>query len=150
MNMHAIMHGHSAHYKPRASKCVKMAAGHYLLSSVVLLVFMRFIMNTCLVNKVNSQTEDVFYSSWKICKPTFTDRLTISESKIRIWTSRDFTSLRGLIVGFLLLCGDVVANPGPYQQVFNSQNDIKCIVLNARSLKSFNSIQDQDGQSKQV
>ena len=75
--------------------------------------------------------------SWKLFKPSFainhdTRKLTRS--------ARKFNCRHGYLTGLLLLCGDIASHPGPVISRSPTAiiNSVKCLLLNARSLKSFN------------
>lgn len=69
---------------------------------------------------------------------------------MRIRTSRDFTSFGVYVIGLLLLCGDISTHPGPCGSTSVVSATYKCIVLNARSLKSFHRITGPHGQMETV
>ena len=84
----------------------------------------------------------------RFCKPSFKDRSQRSELCGR---QRNFTSPNEYLIGLLLLCGDVATQPGPRMNSINCANSsYKCMVLNARGLKSWNKVQDANLQTELV
>ena len=76
------------------------------------------------------------HSAWKIFKPKIADRLSIPGRTSKFRSSRDFTGLNGLLVGLILLSRDIATYPGPSTVSFSSKASIKCLVMNARRLRS--------------
>lgn len=74
---------------------------------------------------------DNFHSAWKIFKPNIADRLSIPGRTSKFLSSCDFRGFNGLLVKLILLSGDIATTVS-----FSSKASIKCLVMNARSLKS--------------
>ena len=74
---------------------------------------------------------DNFHSAWKIFKPNIADRLSIPGRTSMFLSSCDFTGFNGLLVKLILQSGDIATTVS-----FSSKASIKCLVMNARSLKS--------------
>ena len=74
---------------------------------------------------------DNFHSAWKIFKPNITDRRLIPGCTSKFRSSCNFPGFNGLLVGLILLSGDIATTVS-----FSSKASIKCLVMKARSLKS--------------
>ena len=79
-------------------------------------------------------------TAWRLFKPSVITELQAKSRKTTIRSRRNFTSLSGYaITSLLLLCGDIASHPGPSSLSLDGsqKSSVKCLVLNARSLKSF-------------
>ena len=75
--------------------------------------------------------------SWKLFKPSFAIN---HDTRKLIRSARKFNCRHGYLTGLLLLCGDIASHPGPVISRSPTAiiNSVECLLLNARSLKSFN------------
>ena len=76
------------------------------------------------------------HSAWKLFKPNIAGRPSIPGRTPKFRSSCYYTGFNGLSVGLILLSGDIATHPGPNTVSFSSRASIKCLVMNARSLKS--------------
>ena len=97
-----------------------------------LLIYARSDDNQCFKDRmyVSRYREGCWSSTWRYFKPSLSAKTTSTEFKRR--TYRKFAGPGGYIIGFLLLCGDIISQPGPNA----SQHYVKLLTINARSLKS--------------
>ena len=84
-------------------------------------------------------------SAWKLFKPNVADRPSTGGRTFKFRSSCDFTGFNGLLVGLILLSGDIATHPGPYNESFTSKANIKCLAMNARSLKSLHYSHEVEG-----
>ena len=59
-------------------------------------------------------------------------------------STRKYDDCSGLIIGLLLLCGDISIHPGPPQGRYldSKRSNLNCLVSNARSIKSWHKTMD--------
>ena len=123
-----------------------MAVGSNLLIYATLLVATRFLVLHFLIHRTDymcnhdhfilQATSSSKHSAQKIFKPNIGDRLSIPGRKSKFRSPRDFTGINRLLIGLILLTGDIATHPGPSTVSVSSKASIKSLVMNARSLKS--------------
>ena len=98
-----------------------------------------------MINQSVYLQEGFKFSTWKYFKPVFSPG-TLDSLGPKRRTFRNFHSSGGLAVGLLLLRGDIYSHPGPtISNDMPSNSAFKCIVINARSLKSLHRVGRYEG-----
>ena len=97
-----------------------MAAGRILVCSVgfsVALLFLVFYAQLILLKSMENDigsTRAFEFAAWKLFKPSIDQLSAISGNNRFVPTRhRNFYSTSGFIIGLLLLCGDIISQPGP-------------------------------------
>ena len=101
-----------------------MAAGRILVCSVgfsVALLFLVFYAQLILLKSMENDigsarmpVEAFEFAAWKLFKPSIDQLSAISGNNRFVPTRhRNFYSTSGFIIGLLLLCGDIISQPGP-------------------------------------
>ena len=76
------------------------------------------------------------FAAWKIFKHSIYQPSAMSGSHRFVPTHhRNFYSSSGFITGLLLLCGDIISQPGPTKRTQFGGVPLKGLVINARSMK---------------
>ena len=78
------------------------------------------------------------FAAWKIFKPSIYQPSAMSGNhRFKPTHHRNFYSSSGFITGLLLLCGDIISQPGPTTTKRRQCSvPLKGLVINARSMKS--------------
>ena len=128
-----------------------MAAGRIHVCSVgfsvallFLVLYAQLIILKSMENDIASArrpVEGFEFAAWKFFKPSIYQPLATSGNKRFVPTRhRNFYSSSGFIIGLLMLCGDIISQPGPTittrTQFGGPSVPLKGLVINARSMKS--------------
>ena len=113
--------------------CSIMAAGRIGFS-----VALWFLVFLCAINhpQIDGEGYRVCEEAWKIFKHSIYQPSAMSGSHRFVPTHhRNFYSSSGFITGLLLLCGDIISQPGPTKRTQFGGVPLKGLVINARSMK---------------
>ena len=116
--------------------CIPRLALVLFLQILILLMRYQHVKNAA-NNFINEQTPvDGFQAmAWSSVKPFWNINIKTVTSPIR--STRKFNNFGGYFTALLLMCGDIASHPGPRRIDRPTNTPLKCLSVNARSLKSF-------------
>ena len=124
-----------------------MASRRVELCSAASIVFLAFLLTYCHLNQryitgVCLPSDLRHLAIWQHCKPNFNriDRRSNGATKNpAIQSLSRFNNPNWFCFGLLLLCGDIISQPGPTMKNTTKRSSLKGLLINAQSLNSMNS-----------